>query len=230
MIKPIPDHDGYYVTEDGKILSDRVKGSGRKRGPLHEVNPRCNNRGYLIIKVRNNVTGKRDDLLVHRLVGEAFIPNPKKLPEINHKRGIKIDNRASELEWCTSAENIKHAVKTGLYKPIGEDNGHAKLTWEQIQEIRHCYKPWDREFGGQSLAKKYDVGDSTIDAIVRGITWQDNEYDYAPSKRKLTMEQAEEIKNSYIPRDPNFGGRALAEKYGVTPSTISHILKGMYDK
>lgn len=230
MIKPIPDHEGYYVSEDGKVLSDRVKGSKRKRGPLRELTPHRNNHGYLVIKARNSVTDERDDLLVHRLVGEAFIPNPKKLPEINHKHGIKTDNRASELEWCTGAENMRHAVETGLYKPRGEDNGHSKLTWEQIREIRECYKPWDREFGGQALAKKYGVGDSTIDMIVRGLSWQNSEYDYRPSQRKLTIEQAEDIKNSYIPRDPNFGGRALAEKYGVTPSTITHILKGLYDK
>lgn len=229
-MKPIPDHEGYYVTEDGKVLSDRIKGSRRKRGPLHELNPVINNRGYATVKLRNDKTGERDDILVHRLVGKAFIPNPYNLPEINHKQGIKTDNRVSELEWCTGAENMKHAVETGLYKPRGEDNGHAKLTWEQIQEIRSCYKPWDREFGGQALSKKYNVGDSTIDTIVRGLSWKNSEYDYEPSRRKLTMAQAEEIKNNYIPRDPNFGGRALAEKYGVTPATITHILKGLYDK
>lgn len=230
MIKAIPDYEGYYASEDGKILSDRVKGSARKRGPLHELAYNHNKYGYALVKIRNSKTGKRDDLLVHRLVAQAFIPNPNNLPDINHKHGIKDDNRASELEWCTKAENTRHAIETGLYKPRGEDNGQAKLTWAQIQEIRDTYKPWDREFGGQALAKKYGVGDSTIDTIVRGLSWQNSEYDYKPSRRKLSKEQADEIKNSYVPKDPNFGGRALAEKYGVTPGTITHILKGLYDK
>lgn len=229
MIKAVPDHEGYYVTEDGKVLSDRIKGH-RKAGPMHELTPNHNNRGYALIRARNNKTGKRDDLLVHRLIAEAFVPNPDNLPDVNHKHGNKDDNRASELEWCTKAENTRHAIKTGLYKPGGEDNGNSKLTWEQIQDIRDSYKPWDREFGGQALAKKYGVSDSTIDIIVRGLAWQNKSYDYKPSRRKLSMEQAEEIKKNYIPKDPNFGGKALAEKYGVTPSTITHILKGLYDK
>ena len=230
MIKAIPDHEGYYVTEEGQILSDRVKGSSNKRGPLRKLTPVIDKKGYCRVKLRNDKTRERDDFLVHRLVGEAFIPNPDNLPEINHKRGIKTDNRVSELEWCTGKENMKHAIETGLYKPRGEDNGQAKLTWEQVREIRENYKPWDREFGGQALAKKYGVGDSTIDTIIRGMTWQNKNYNYKPLQRKLTSEQAQEIKNSYIPKDPNFGGRALAEKYGVTPGTITHILKGMYDK
>lgn len=228
-MKAIPDHEGYYVSEDGKVFSDRIKGH-RKAGSVHEMKPHHNDKGYVLIKARNDITGKRDDLLIHRLVAEAFIPNPDNLPDVNHKHGVKDDNRVSELEWCTQLENTRHAIETGLYKPWGEDNGQAKLNWEQIQEIRNSYKPWDREFGGQALAKKYGVSDSTIDTIVRGLSWQDSEYDYRPSRRKLTMDQAEEIKNSYIPKDPNFSGRALAEKYGVTPSTITHILKGLYDK
>lgn len=227
-MKPVKDHDGYFITDEGRVFSDRIKGH-RKAGHLHEIMPHCKDNGYLVIKARNDMTGRRDDLLVHRLVGEAFIPNPDNLPEINHKRGIKTDNRATELEWCTGAENTRHAIKTGLYKPSGEDNGQAKLTWKQIREIRDQYEPWSREFGGQALAKKYGVRDSTIDTIVRGISWQNPEYDYKPSKRKLTMEQAQEIKASYIPRDPHFGGRALADKYGVTPATITHIINGLYD-
>ncbi len=53
-------------------------------------------------------------VFVHRLVGKYFVPNPQNKATINHKRGIKTDNRASELEWATYSENNLHALAFGL--------------------------------------------------------------------------------------------------------------------
>lgn len=54
--------------------------------------------------------------LLHRLIGQSFIPNPENLPQINHINGIKSDNSIENLEWCTSSYNNKHAFRTGLNK------------------------------------------------------------------------------------------------------------------
>lgn len=74
-----------------------------------------NNDGYIKYHLKDkegNVKGK----LLHRLIAETFIPNPNNYKIINHKNGIKEDNRIENLEWCTSSHNNKEAYRIGLRK------------------------------------------------------------------------------------------------------------------
>ena len=100
-------YDDYRVSDDGKIWNIRKE---------FEVTQTVSSDGYATVTLRLGV-GRRRTFRVHRLVAEAFIPNPDDKPEVNHIDGVKLNNEASNLEWVTHAENIKHAWDTGLLAP-----------------------------------------------------------------------------------------------------------------
>ena len=103
----------------------------------------------------------------HRIIAECFIPNPCNKPDVNHINGIKTDNRAENLEWCTRSENVIHAYKTGLEHPvIGTDNHNSKLNNELVRHIRQSSK------SNYELAKELKVDPSTIRDVKNMKTWR----------------------------------------------------------
>ena len=86
----------------------------------HSVNKnikktRKNKNGYELLSLNIPNRKKRSEC-VHRIIGKCFIPNLYNLAEINHKDGNKSNNCFDNLEWCTAADNSKHAIATGLVK------------------------------------------------------------------------------------------------------------------
>ena len=124
QIKDFPD---YYATDSGDIYSRNYERTGR----IKKLILVKGNTGYLRVCLHKNK--KQFNKSVHRLVAKAFIPNPENKPYINHKNGIKTDNRVENLEWCTQSENSKHAYRIlGRVPPcptkgkFGKDNPLSK--------------------------------------------------------------------------------------------------------
>lgn len=120
--------------------------------------------GYLQVTTMRN--WKRVHSCAHRLVWQYFYGD---IPDglcINHKNGIKDDNRPDNLEIVTYTENLKHAFKFGLKDQSGEKNPNAKLTDKQVAEIRLAYAKGG--YTQSQLGNKYYVSFKTISKIVRG--------------------------------------------------------------
>ena len=98
----------YIVSTDGRVYSTKNCGSSYYH---KEISQRLNEDGYPQITVGKN--GDRTNYSVHRMVAEAFIPNPNNLPEVNHKDCDRTNNCVENLEWCTHFDNIQYSIKMG---------------------------------------------------------------------------------------------------------------------
>lgn len=119
--KDIKGYEGRYQISDQGRVKSLPKTRGRGVGCVYEeiiLTAAAHNRGYLHVQLRSNGRGKSVD--VHRLVAEAFIPNPHNLPQVNHINGVKTDNRVDNLEWCTNGENQLHKYRVLGVKPFGK--------------------------------------------------------------------------------------------------------------
>ena len=114
--RPIKGYEGLYeVSNTGEIKSlPRVRKNGKSSYLQKEKLLRQSNTTTGYKKVELVKDGKRKSLKVHRLVAQAFIPNPQNKPQVNHLDGNKINNNVSNLEWATISENVQHGYDTGL--------------------------------------------------------------------------------------------------------------------
>ena len=92
-----------------------VSSAGRLRNKKTQRFLSSNGRGGYVVDILCS-NGKSKTARRHRIVAEAFIPNPEHKPEVNHKNGNKEDNSVENLEWATHRENTDHAWLTGLTK------------------------------------------------------------------------------------------------------------------
>ncbi|EMI4495021.1 HNH endonuclease [Pseudomonas aeruginosa] len=126
--------------------------------------------GYLAVCIK--ISGAKKMFTIHRMVAQAFLERVEGKNVVNHINGIKDDNRVENLEWCTYAENLRHARETGLSpKPVqgyGEGCSAAKLTWVKVAAIRERVSRGETH---KSIALDYEVNPSTISLIAKGKSW-----------------------------------------------------------
>lgn len=124
--------------------------------------------GYLQVKVM--VDGVRHYTSAHRLVWLALNGTIPHGYLVNHKNGIKDDNRPENLELNTPSENLRHAHKGGLIDQSGERNPAAKLSNRQCAQIRLAYSQGGYTY--QQLAERFGVTFQAIGKVIRGRTRQ----------------------------------------------------------
>lgn len=124
--KPIERFENYEVSSLGNVRSLNYGNTEEIRA----LKSRKNKGGYSIINLHKN--GKQYTKIIHRLVAQAFIPNPENKKEVNHIDGNKENNAITNLEWCTGKENKQHAWKIGLCRPIH----HTEETKRKLSEMR----------------------------------------------------------------------------------------------
>ena len=183
-----------HVDTDGNIYS--------KHGELYKKRKtQKNNRGYhRVWLVTSNK--KQRAFLVHRLVAEAFISNPRKLETVNHINGDKDDNSVKNLEWMTMADNVKHAFNNGL------SYGRSRNRENDIDIIREYSGKWGDI---TKLSIKYGISHATVTKIV-GSPYENDEHKRV---RKL-LKRKKNIKHGDIAK--------LSRKYNMSKHYVRKYL------
>ena len=165
--KEIPGFDGRYQCSIlGRIRSTDwrdTRGYLRKGKILKQVHER---NGYLQVPL---TTVKSKLYLAHRLIALTFLQGIPGKDFVNHKNGVKDDNRLDNLEWCTKSENSKHSFLINMQCNKGEKHPSHKLTEPQVLAIRSIYNKGNTT--SRQLAKIFQLSKTQVLDIVNKKSW-----------------------------------------------------------
>ena len=169
IFKDVKGYEGYYeVSNLGRVRSTSYKGT-------RILKPSLKIRYKIVVFCINQIKVHK---LVHRLVAEAFIPNPNNYSIVNHIDGNRKNNEVSNLEWCTPLYNTQHAKSHNLLNRY-EDRPAAKLTKEKVLLIPELIN-----LGATTddLKNLFNVSRRCIDNIFEGKNWTDLGIDFTKLK------------------------------------------------
>lgn len=159
--KEIPGFPFQYISNLGRVTN--YTGGLRSTFLMGRKNHK-----YVHVHLYNGKESKNKS--VHRLIAEAFVPNTQNKPYVNHINGIKTDNRPENLEWCTQLENVRHSISIGTYA-LGEKHSHAKLTNDQVREIREI-RISNPDITIKELSKKYGINPGGMSRVCSGVHYK----------------------------------------------------------
>jgi len=157
--KDIPNYEGMYqVSNLGRVKS-------LKFGKERTLKPGLDGSGYCHIVLCKG--GVQKDKYIHRLVLLTFVGESEL--QVNHKNGVKTDNRLENLEYCTRSENAQHAFDTGLnIGRRGEKNSNSKLTRAFAERIKYGHQGMTQK----DIAEIYGIARSLVSDIRLGKLWK----------------------------------------------------------
>lgn len=146
----------FYISENGIPFSKRT---------LRPIKTRLDHNGYPVFTTRlEGRIGKSLYVRVHVQVARAFIPNPRLLPFVNHKDGVKTNPHKDNLEWCTAKENSEHAIKAGLLTfKRGFEHSSTVLTEDLVKEIFQ-YKG---TLSNRKIGKRLGISRQVVDRVFK---------------------------------------------------------------
>lgn len=212
--KWVDGHEGSYsVTRDARVISYKGRKPRIMKGGIGYRNKKKLELMYKVVAL--SIGKKSITRTVHRLVAEAFIPNPQNKPQVNHIDGDKLNNCVENLEWVTAKENVQHAYANGLF-----------VTSIDMQKDIDLYM----QTGKTQMGRDY---------VVRHITEEDYIRNGLPKELvsvKLQLTSNRSVKEEWLYRvkmysmiDSELGTREIAKLLDTHESQVSKVRNGKKD-
>ena len=194
--RPIPGYEGLYeVSNTGRVRSvDRYVKTCYGSYRLHKgkvLSPGIRPDGYLVVSLQYRM------FRVHRLVAQAFLPNPDNLPQVNHKDENPGNNNVDNLEWCTAKYNNNFGtarirskdtnIKNGYWTGLSKDEYRKKYYEENKDKIKEYRKEYSQKYYEENKDKIKDNS---------RIYYQNHKKEYNEWKKEYRRRKKEQIQNN----------------------------------